>query len=184
MMNFSHNTSKSPPKIDRALAKRLDPYPISTKDFDEMRRNAANFIRQQRVSESKMSKTGIQERREEIALRRNLDDKMVEEIKSHPLWARMLKAIAHEMIEEEHRWRRYRRHELWRDTETSRRRIQSEISELLTKYALKYNKRPWRNPGISKIKTKFFEDLDWVQNPFDVVEENTEHDTKHESVKT
>ncbi len=117
-------------------------------------------------------------------MRYNMDARAVQEIMMHPYYQKMMKFITDQMIREEQLWRRYRPHKLIRDTETTKRRIQTGVSHTFMESALKYSKRPWTYIGRNKIKTRFYDELDWVENPFDVLEEKTEQNVKQQQVKT
>lgn len=168
--------------IDLSISRNIDPVPANIRQA--ARRQANIFIRKQRIKESEANKDDLKERQDELTMRRNFDEWTVREIMLHPYYERMMKTIAEEMIEEEKLWRRYKRNKLIRDTETSRRRIQNAVPMHVMEYAIKYNKKPWRYPGKSKIKTKFYEKVDWVDDPFVVLEEKTEKKFEQESVKT
>lgn len=167
--------------IDLSISRHMDPMP---KDIRQMvRRQANKFIRKQRILESNINKNTVKLRQDELNMRRNFDIRTVREIMVHPYYVRMMKTITEEMIEEEGRWRRYKPNKFIRDTETSRRRIQNAVSLLVMENAIKYNKKPWRYPGKNKIKTKFYEKVDWMDDPFVVLEEKTEQNFKQETVK-
>lgn len=166
--------------IDLSISRSMDPVP---KEVSQMVCQEANkFIRKQRVLESTMAKDTLRQRQEELNMRRNFDTRTIKALMLHPYYTRMMMVITEEMIEEEGLWRRYRPNKFIKDTETSRRRIQNAIPMHNMEYAIKYNKKPWRYPGKNKIKTKFYDKVDWVDDPYVVLEEKTEQDKKKESV--
>lgn len=166
--------------IDLSISRHLDPVPLEVRQL--VRRQANKFIRKQRVVESTINKDALKRRQDDLNMRRNFDLNTVREIMLHPYYVRMMRIITEEMIEEG-LWSRYKPNKFIRDTETTRRRMQNAVPVHVMEYAIKYTKKPWRYPGKNKIKTKFFEKVDWVDDPFLVLEEKTEQDFKKKSIK-
>lgn len=159
--------------IDSILSKTRKPIisPRTRKIIRDKAREYMMELRFQKIKEpSKVSKV----RRRELDTIRNLDMKTILFFMQHPYFKRVVKNVTQEMVTQEHLWRHYKPIKLYRDTETSRRRIQPVIDTYFVEYALKYGKKPWRYPGKNKVKTKHFDTLDWVKNPFDVIEEKIE----------
>lgn len=176
------NSTDTESGIDHILSRtyRLTVPPETRKQIrDETRK----LIKKLRLQDSRKPIQGRKERRRELEMRRNLDAKAIHIFMKHPYFVKMMRTVVEEMISNEHLWRRYKPTKLYRDTSTSKRRIQPELSAYFIEYALKYGKRPWRYPGKNQIKTKLYETLDWVANPFDIIEEETQEAVAHGSVK-
>lgn len=176
MFSLKKPTKPSDETFDLILSKKIDP--ITSEEYKLIRQQATKFMQKQLLLESSMSKKTINIRRREIEMRRNLDIETINEIMMHPYFKRMMRFVFEEMINSG-LWRYYKPNNYYRDTETSKRRIQPEIGKFVMYYILKYSKKPWRYQGKNKLKTKIYEELDWVVNPYEVVEDNVERRVNH-----
>lgn len=159
--------------IDSILSKTRKPI-VSPRTRKIIRDKAREYMMELQFRKIKEPPKVSKKRRRELDTIRNLDMKTIQFFMQHPYFKRLMKNVTREMVTRERLWRNYKPIKLYRDTETTRRRIQPVINTYFVEYALKYGKKPWRYSGRNKVKTKHFDTLDWVKNPFDVIEEKIE----------
>lgn len=167
--------------LDFIPSKEPDPVSFETKQL--LIHETNDIMSQQAALESQASLEGVHARRKELEMRYALNRAKLRRLREHAFFRRMLQSVTEQMIEERRSWHKYKPNPQIKDTVSTRLRIQSELSDYFLEYAIKFGKRPWLNPGKNKIKTKFYEHVDFVDKPFIVTEEKTETQVQHEVVK-
>lgn len=168
--------------LDGIPSRTPDPVPADAKrDIIEM---THNFIIDQTMLETQYSRTGIQGRREEKQIRYNMKKSRVDQLQKHPYFHRMMRSVVDQWIERNNRSVRYKPNKQYKDTVSTRRRIQPNISNYFIEYAIKFGKRPWSFPGKHKIHTRIYDKVDFVDKPFVITEEKTEKEVKRQTVKS